>query len=32
MVIEMALTVGDYIVAWICALPLEMAAAKAMLD
>ncbi|KAL2798841.1 violaceus kinesin [Aspergillus keveii] len=28
----MALTVGDYIVAWICALPLEMAAAKAMLD
>ncbi|KAL3448691.1 hypothetical protein BJX65DRAFT_306695 [Aspergillus insuetus] len=28
----MALTVGDYVVAWVCALPLEMAAAKAILD
>ncbi|GLB08582.1 hypothetical protein AtubIFM57258_004479 [Aspergillus tubingensis] len=28
----MSFTHGDYTVAWICALPLELAAAKAMLD
>jgi hypothetical protein len=28
----MALTHGDYTIAWICTLPLETTAAKAMLD
>lgn len=29
---ETRITLDDYTVAWICALPLEMAAAQAMLD
>jgi nucleoside phosphorylase len=32
MVARMTFTHGDYTVAWICALPLEMTAAKTMLD
>lgn len=32
MVARASLSHGDYTVGWICALPLEMAAAKLMLD